>query len=75
MNEHRALTPLPLDRAMDVLTGAEPGRVVTMSEGQWDALLSAAYDADWTLLELDAEERPVRAYRLRNVEKDAGGEQ
>jgi hypothetical protein len=36
---------------------------VTMSTGQWDNLLAAAYDAGWILLELDGNERPVRAYQ------------
>jgi hypothetical protein len=35
----------------------------TMSVGQWDALLAAAYDQGATLLELDANEKPVAAYR------------
>jgi hypothetical protein len=34
-----------------------------MTEGQWDGLLSAAYDNGWVLLELDENEVPVRAYR------------
>jgi hypothetical protein len=41
--------------------------MVTMSTGQWDALLAAAYEAGWTLLELDADEVPVRAYRKAMV--------
>ena len=36
----------------------------TMSQGQWDALLAAAYERGATLLELDVNERPVAAYRL-----------
>lgn len=36
---------------------------VTMSAGQWDGFLQTAYDAGATLLELDANEMPVRAYR------------
>jgi hypothetical protein len=38
---------------------------VTMSPGQWDKLLQAAYDAGHTLLELDDFENPVRAYRKK----------
>jgi hypothetical protein len=35
----------------------------TVSEGQaWDTLLQAAYDMDFVILELDEDERPVRAY-------------
>ncbi len=42
-----------------------PGTVtITMSEGQWDALLAEAYRRGHTLLELDALERPIRAYRI-----------
>jgi hypothetical protein len=37
--------------------------VMTMSIGQWDAMLAAAYERGWTLLELDDSERPIRAYR------------
>jgi hypothetical protein len=37
--------------------------VMTMSIGQWDAMLAAAYERGWTLLELDDNERPIRAYR------------
>ncbi len=56
----RDLHPFPL---ADVLP-LRPGQLVmTMGEGQWDAMLSAAYAAGFILLELDGEERPVRAYR------------
>ena len=48
----------------DFLDG-RAGVVVTLSPGQWDKLLQAAYDAGHTLLELDAYEVPVRAYRKR----------
>ncbi len=56
----RDLHPVPLDDL--------GGHVVTMSVGQWDALLAAAYNAGWTLLELDHEQRPVRAYRKQDWE-------
>jgi hypothetical protein len=36
---------------------------VTMSVGQWDSLLAASYEAGFVLLELDDDERPVRAYQ------------
>ena len=38
---------------------------VTMSVGQWDGFLQTAYDAGVTLLELDENEMPIRAYRKR----------
>jgi hypothetical protein len=53
----RDLRPIPLSEAMS------HGRVITMSVGQWDALLAAAYERGWTLLELDSNQRPIRAYR------------
>jgi hypothetical protein len=34
-----------------------------MSRGQWDTLLQAAYDVGFVLVELDDDERPVKAYR------------
>ena len=36
---------------------------VTMAQGQWDALLETAYCEGCLLLEVDSNERPVRAYR------------
>jgi hypothetical protein len=49
------------------LSSAVPFRVgevtVTMSIGQWDAVLQGMYDAGCVLLELDDEERPVAAYQ------------
>ncbi len=36
---------------------------ITMSVGQWDNLLAAAYQAGWILLELDDQEQPVAAYQ------------
>lgn len=38
---------------------------VTMSVGQWDQFLQSAYDAGASLLELDRNETPVRAYQKR----------
>lgn len=41
-----------------------PGTVtITMSVGQWDALLAAAYNQGAFLLELDEQEKPVAVYR------------
>jgi hypothetical protein len=55
---HRDLKSFPLADAL-----ATQARVMTMSVGQWDAILAAAYERGWILLELDAHEEPVRAYR------------
>ena len=46
-----------------------PGLVyVTLSPGQWDSDLHAAYEMGFALIEVDEQERPRRAYRtpLRN---------
>jgi hypothetical protein len=64
---HRDLRPIPLADALDVRAKR---RVMTMAVGQWDALLSAAYDNGWVLLELDDDEVPVRAYQRDGT--DAG---
>jgi len=61
MKPARDLRPFPL---ADVLPLGRPGQLVmTMAEGQWDGMLSAAYAAGFILLELDENEKPVRAYR------------
>ena len=40
-----------------------PGQAtITMSIGQWDGLLESAYQKGFILLELDENEKPVRAY-------------
>ena len=36
---------------------------ITMSPGQWDGLLQAAYDRGAFLIEVDEKEVPVKAYR------------
>ena len=61
MKPARDLRPFPL---ADVLPLGRSGQLVmTMAEGQWDGMLSAAYVAGFILLELDENEQPVRAYR------------
>jgi hypothetical protein len=54
------LREIPLGEAVPLRDGEV---TVTMSVGQWDRLLAGAYDAGFLLLELDAEQRPVRAFR------------
>lgn len=62
MKTVRDLRPFPLADLLPL--GSRPGHLVmTMSEGQWDGMLSAAYEQGWVLLELDDNERPVRAYK------------
>lgn len=55
-----ALNEIPLGGIM-----LKPQVVVTMSIGQWDGLLEAAYDAGAVLLELDDTETPIKAYQRR----------
>lgn len=60
---YRDLQPFPLDLALQAMSGTTPSALlITMGSGQWDAMLSAAYQAGWILLEIEGE-RPVRAYR------------
>ena len=54
------LRSVPLAEVLPPLPGV---LYVTMALGQWDALLAAAYAEGDVLLELDADERPARAYR------------
>ena len=61
MKVARDLRPIPLDEVLPL--GQRRQLVMTMGEDQWDGLLAAAYEAGFVLLELDAAERPVRAYR------------
>jgi hypothetical protein len=39
----------------------------TMSPGQWDTALEAAYDLGFIMLELDDDEQPRRAYQRGSV--------
>jgi len=55
------LNEIPIDGA----TILKPGLTVTISIGQWDKLLKAAYDGGATLLELNDNETPVRAFRRK----------
>jgi len=57
------LNIVSLNDVMNGLLGGKPSVNITMSQGQWDALLQAAYDAGHNLIELDDNEIPVRAYR------------
>ena len=44
-----------------------------MSAGQWMGCLLGAYEAGFVLLELDAHERPVRAYQREPIGNERGG--
>lgn len=61
--ERPILNEAPLGEVISALMGGKRSVVVTMSIGQWDGFLQAAYDHGWNLLELDKNENPVQAYR------------
>jgi hypothetical protein len=62
------LEPYPLGEVFPL----RPGTVtITMSIGQWDPLHAAFYENGAILLELDDDERPVAAYRKRDVQLTA----
>lgn len=56
------LNPVPLPNPFP-----QPGaKCITMSPGQWDGLLQAAYEMHWMLFEVeevDGEEKIVRAFK------------
>lgn len=62
--------PVLNEITLDGGTILKRGLIVTMSVGQWDGLLAAAYDRGATLLELDDDEMPIKAYRRK---ADANG--
>jgi hypothetical protein len=47
----------------DVLPARRGQCFIPMSVGQWDRLLATAYGLGWVLLELDDDERPIRAFQ------------
>ena len=47
---------------MSQVTIGPGARIITLSPGQWDAMLDEAYRRGWTLLEI-VDEIPTRAYR------------
>lgn len=52
------LKEMPMEKIFD-----KPQLIITMNPGQWDKLLEDAYQRGHTLLELDDNEIPIRAYR------------
>ena len=62
--------PVLNEITLDGGTILKRGLIVTMSVGQWDGLLATAYDRGATLLELDDDEMPIKAYRRK---ADANG--
>jgi hypothetical protein len=57
------LNEVPLSSTM--FGTGKPSVNITMSQGQWDGFLQAAYDAGHNLIELNDNEFPVRAYRKK----------
>lgn len=61
------LNEIPLDSAMSCLTGGKSGTLMTMAPEQWDTLLLEAYENGWTILEVDTDEKPIRAFRKEGM--------
>ena len=59
------LNEIPLREAMAGILGGGGGLIITMSVGQWDALLDEGYNRGALLLEIDQNEQPVKAYQRR----------
>lgn len=61
------LIMISLEAAMkELFVDQRKGCFITLSPGQWDGLLQAAYDDGWILLEIDevdGVEFPSKAYR------------
>lgn len=64
------LNRVPVSDAFPPRAGSQ---IITMSPGQWDDLLELAYESGWTLLELDEQDWPVKAYRRPHGARKAGG--
>jgi len=57
-------TPKLTEVPLDLVWPPRPGLAyMTMGPGQWEVTLEMAYAAGWVLIEIDAAETPVRAYR------------
>jgi len=65
------LREVPLTTALQSLHTRPPTCFITMARGQWDAMLSAAYDAGWVLIEVDDNEQPQAAYQRLREESHA----
>jgi len=59
------LNEVSLSDTMDALVNGVPSVIFTMSQGQWDTLLQLAYDEGHTLIELNENEAPMKAYRRK----------
>lgn len=45
------------------MAGRRPGSaIITIDVGAWSEMLAACYDNGWILVEMDEDERPVRAF-------------
>ena len=61
------LNEVSLNDVMSSLLNAKPSVNITMSAGQWDSFLQAAYDAGLNLIEMDYKDLSIKAYR-KNAE-------
>ena len=63
------LNRIPMSDALPPRAGA---CYATMLANQWDGVLQALYDLGFVLLELDDEERPLRAFRRPHRASERG---
>ncbi len=66
MRQAKARPPLREVPLQDVFPMRQGLAYATTSIGQWDGILAGAYSAGYVLLELDDDERPVRAYQRQD---------
>ena len=63
------LNEVSLDDSMNSLLSGNPSVNITMNQGQWDDFLALSYERGFVLIELDRKERPVKAYRRKELMK------
>ncbi len=63
MKPKKKLNEIDLKRVLYSITNGVPIVVITMLKNQWDGCLQSAYDTGHTLLELNKNETPRKAYR------------
>ena len=56
------LNEVPLQDALQKI-GKNGTMMITMSVNQWDRYLEFSYQDGWILLELDDDEKPIRAFQ------------
>ncbi len=42
-------------------------RIITVRRGQWDEIIAEAYNKGWHVIEMDENDKPVRAYQKQGI--------